>query len=174
MKTFRIPLILALALVGGLRVAAFDNNGPRVSVVFFEPAHFTDVRDSYPEGSDKGRDATLAELKSHLEKTAVRYLAPGQKLTITVTDVDLAGDFEPWRGPQWDDVRIVKDIYPPSIELSFQLKDGEGNIVQSGKRTLRDLAFQMRLMIDTMDSLRYEKSMLDDWLSTEFRQAKHP
>ena len=37
----------------------------------------------------------------------------GDKLTITFTDIDLAGDFEPWRGPQWDEVRIVKAIYPP-------------------------------------------------------------
>jgi hypothetical protein len=172
MKTSRVLSFVLLALAAAGRTLAFDSGGPRVEVAFFEPAHFTDVRDSYPEGTDKGRDATLAELKSYLVKRALHYLAPGQKLTVTVTDVDLAGDFEPWRGAQWGDVRIVKDIYPPCIELSFQLKDADGNIVKSGKRTLRDLAFLMKLSIDTNDSLRHEKALLDDWLSVEFRPAR--
>jgi hypothetical protein len=173
MKTHRVPLWLFLALAGTGRMLAFDSGGPRVEVAFFEPAHFTDVSDSYPGGSDQGRDATLAELKSHLVKRALYYLAPGQKLTVTVTDVDLAGEFEPWRGAQWGDVRIVKDIYPPCIELSFQLKDADGNIVKSGKRVLRDLAFLMKISINDSDPLRHEKALLDDWLSAEFRNAKH-
>ena len=168
----RILLWLCLAVAGAGRMLAFDSGGPRVEVAFFEPAHFTDVRDSYPIGSDQGRDATLAELKSYLVERALHCLAPGQKLTITVTDVDLAGDFEPWRGAQWGDVRVVRDIYPPCIELSFQLKDAEGTIVKSGKRTLRDLTFQMRLSLNTDDPLRYDKGLLDDWLSAEFRPAK--
>jgi hypothetical protein len=172
MKTLRVSLLAALVLTGAGRLAAFDHTGPRVEVVYFEPAHFTDARDSYPEGTDKGREAILTELKSDLVKRALPYVAPGQKLTITITDIDLAGDFEPWRGPQWGDVRIVKDIYPPAIELTFQLKDADGNIVKSGKRSLRDLAFQMRLMINKSDRLRYEKAMLGDWLSDEFGAAK--
>ena len=173
MKTLRLISTLMLVWAGLGRLMAFDNSGPRVEVKYFEPEHFTDVRDGYPEGTAKGRDAMLADLKSYLVKRAVKFVGPGQKLTITITDVDLAGDFEPWRGPQWDDIRVVKDIYPPAIELSFQLKDADGNIVSSGKRTLRDLAFMMKLSIDNSDPLRHEKALLDDWLSTEFRAPKH-
>jgi len=172
MKPSRPLWLLALALISAGSAAAFERTGPRVVVTYFEPGHFTDVRDSYPEGTERGRDATLAELKSYLVRRAAPYVPTGQKLTITITDVDLAGDFEPWLGPQWSDVRVVKDLYPPCIELTFQLKDAEDNIVSSGKRTLRDLGFMMKLSINTNDPLRHEKALLDDWLSTEFRSAK--
>jgi hypothetical protein len=172
----RSSLLIALALIGVLlgtgRAAAFDSKGLRVDVVFFEPKHFTDVADSPAHGTEAGREATLTELRRCLVRSAGRHVEAGQKLTITITDVNLAGEFEPWHGAGWSDVRIVKDIYPPSIELAFQLKDAEGNILKSGKRTLRDLAFMMKLSINDRDPLRHEKALLEDWVDAEFREPK--
>ncbi|MSU23923.1 MAG: DUF3016 domain-containing protein [Opitutus sp.] len=174
MTTFRILLTMGLVLAGagrhpamafGLGAAAI-----RTTVMFFEPEKFTDVRDGY-QGSDAGRDATLAELKKFIIQRAARHLAPGQRITITVTDLDLAGDFEPWRGPQFDDVRIVKDLYPPRINLVFQLTDAEGRVVSQGKRELRDLGFMMKLSINHHDLLRHEKDLLEDWLRAELGPA---
>lgn len=174
MKTTRILLLSVLVLTAGGVARALDPvKGPStVDVVFFEPEKFTDVRDGYM-GSDQGRDATLVELKEYLVKRAVRGLAPGQKLSITITDVDLAGDFEPWRGSQWSDVRVVKDLYPPRITLAFRLTDADGTVSKEGKRDLRDLAFLMKITSGfRSDTLRHEKALLDDWLSVEFRAVK--
>lgn len=111
MKTSRMLCVLGLVLglAGAARALDAVKWPATVEVVFFEPEKFTDVRDGYM-GSDKGRDATLDMLKDYLTGRAVRGLTAGQKLAITVMDVDLAGDFEPWRGSQWGDVRIVKEI----------------------------------------------------------------
>jgi Protein of unknown function (DUF3016) len=172
----RFPLLLVLAIVGTLSGAlpagAFDGKGLRVDVVFFEPKHFTDIADSYPDGTEAGREATLTELRRLLVRCAGRHVEAGQKLTITITDVNLAGEFESWRGGGWADVRIVKDIYPPSVELAFQLKDAEGNIIKSGKRSLRDMMFLMKLSINDRDPLRHEKALLEDWVDNEFREPK--
>lgn len=169
----RLFLSLVLALAGAGRLAAFDNGGPRVIVTFFEPAHFTDVSEGFPAGSEPGRDDLLAELRSYLVRRALRHVAAGQKLTITITDVDLAGDFEPWRGPQWTDVRVVKDIYPPRIALTFLLTDARGNLLRSGRRELTDLAFLMKLPMGFRDDrLRHEKELINDWLAAEFPVAK--
>ena len=174
MKTTQMLLLSALVLVGGATGSALDTvKGPsRVEVMFFEPEKFIDVRDSYM-GSDKGRDGTLETLKEYLITRGVRGLLPGQKLAITITEVDLAGDFEPWRGGQWGDVRIVKDIYPPRFSLVFRLTNVDGTVVKEGKRDLRDMAFLMKLTMGFRDDpLRHEKALLDDWLSADFRGEK--
>ena len=143
-----------------------------VSVNFFQPEKFMDVRDSMM-GSDKGRDAILEELRRFITTRAESLLPPGHTLSITFLDVDLAGDYEFWRGPNMQDVRIVKDIYPPTIKLVFRVTDAEGNIVKEGKRELRDLAFMMKIsMTFRDDSVRHEKALLDDWLRSEFPRVR--
>ena len=42
-------------------------------------------------------------------------------LDIKVTDIDLAGNFEPWHGPQSDQVRITNGLYPPRIAIEFRV-----------------------------------------------------
>ena len=172
MKTPRAFLISLLGLAAGLSLrGAADRPPERVEIVFLEPEKFTDVRDSYM-GSDKGRDYTLAQIGDYIRARASALVPEGMKLAITVTDVDLAGDFEPWHGARFDDVRIVKDIYPPRIALAFRLTDASGQVVKQGQRELRDLAFMMKLSIDRNDPLRHEKALLDDWLREDFRRAK--
>ncbi len=174
MKAPRLLFLTALVVVAGGPALAFDPvKGPaRTEVVFFEPEKFTDVRDSWAGVSERARDATLDELSAYLVKQANFLLAPGQRLKITITDVALAGNFEPWRGPEWSDVRIVRDIYPPDIKLSFQLTDADGHVLKQGDRNLRDLGFMMRLSIDLSDRLRFEKALIEDWVRDEFRGLK--
>ena len=143
----------------------------RVVVSWSDPAKFAEVRDSHGRGLNKS-DVWLGGLKKHLELRARRALPDGQQLEVTFTDIKLAGAFEPWRGPQLDDVRIVKDIYPPRIDLHFALKAVDGSIIAEGERELRDVGFLTRGMANTSDPLRYEKRMLDDWLNREFVRGK--
>ncbi len=173
MKTIRLFLtaVAGLAAVSA-GFAAEPAAGPdRTEVIFSHPEKFADVRNSYTE-NDKDRDAILGQLKDYIVQRSKFYIPEGQKLTITVTDVDMAGDFEPWRGPQMTDVRIVKDIYPPKVDLEFKLTGADGRIVKEGKRQLRDLAFMMKSNTAPNDNLRFEKALLDDWLRADFPRAK--
>ena len=141
------------------------------SVAFFEPEKFTDVRDSYQ--GDVSRTTYLEQLRDHLLEQAKYYVPEGHTLAVTITDIDMAGDFEPWLGPRWMDVRIVKDIYPPRIDLTFRLTDAAGQVVKEGRRELRDLAFLMKItMAFRDDSVRHEKALLDDWLRAEFPRVR--
>lgn len=172
MKLNRLFLVL---LLGAAPVFAVNRNTPanqRIEVVFFEPQKFTDVRDRLMS-SDPERTGYLDIIRDYLVQQARFFVPEGQKLFVTITDIDMAGDFEPWRGPQFDDVRIVKDIYPPRINLSFRLVDAEGNVLKQGQRELKDLAFQMRITTAFHDDpLRYEKALLDDWLRAELPRVK--
>ncbi len=170
------PLILSVAVgfLATLPILAAESVKPaaKIEVIFVKPAdQYVDVRDGF-SASEKGQAANLDTLKQHIEQRADALVPAGQKLTVTLTEVDLAGDFEPWHNPDMNDVRIVKDIYPPRIDLEFKLTDAGGKVVKEGKRELRDLAFMMKLSIDRDDPFRHEKAMLNDWLRTEFRPAK--
>ena len=139
MKT-KLPLLVVLGLVsvGAAFAASGDKPAATVVVTFVAPEKFADVKDDYFD-SDRGRDALLSQLKEHIESRAAKYLAANQRLEIKVTEVDLAGDFEPWHGSNFQDIRIVKDVYPPRVNLEFRLIGADGRVVSEGKRELRDL-----------------------------------
>jgi hypothetical protein len=162
-KLFLLGLVGLFPLLAGQ--AAPKSPGGHVDVAFFEPQKFTDVRSRAMGAFDE--TSYLDQLREHLVARAGRYVPAGYALAVTFTDIDMAGDFEPWRGFRWDEIRVVKEIYPPRLQFSFQLKDADGNAVREGGRDLRGLDFMSRGFAD--DSLRHEKALLDDWLHREFR-----
>ncbi len=157
----RLLCVASLALVSVMtRASALPDN---VSVHYKDPQHFTEAKRSFGMHRIHANDY-LQPLKAYIDQRASRMLAPGQRLDIEVTDVDLAGEYEPWRGLRMDDVRIIKDIYPPRIDLDFTLYDADGKVLRQGHRTLRDLSFLSHNFVADQDSLRYEKSLIDQWL----------
>jgi hypothetical protein len=162
----RVGAVLALAGTLALAAAPSGADGP-VEVRYLDPRRFADVRDGQP-GTEAGRDQLLALLKTHLEAAGRTRLPQNHVLVVIIADVDLAGDFEPWRGPRFDRVRIYRDVYPPRVTLSFTLTDGDGRVVAEGRRQLVDLDYLIRPSLSDADPLRYDKALLDQWLSREF------
>jgi hypothetical protein len=161
---------IALLLVAGCAAAApVDESAARISVAFIEPEKFTDARRAELEPTSTG---IVAELQKFIITTGARYVPENMKLNIRVTDIDLAGDFELFRGPQADQVRIVKGLYPPHIVLEFEIIDSAATLVKSGKRDLTDINYQLRSAYPREDYLRYEKDILRDWLRAELGVLK--
>lgn len=172
-RFLRVALLGALA-AGGLSAAAPAPAASRVAVVFDHPEKYTDLKDNWSDSeNERGRDRYLPPLREYLEQTLANRLPAGQQLTITFSDIDLAGDFEPWRGVQFDDVRIVKDIYVPRMNFSFKVTDASGAVIKSGERKLIDMGFQLSITPAFRDDpLRYEKAMLASWFSQEIVERK--
>ncbi len=138
-------------------------------VNFVHPEKFTDAGKRYQWVDSR---SALGGLKEFLEKEAARLLPADQKLVINVTDVDLAGYYDP-RQLASREVRIVKDQYPPRIDLDFRLLAADGSVVKEGKRNLRDPGFLSSPSLGfANDYLRYEKAMLDEWMLREFGKDK--
>ena len=166
-----LTILLSAVSVGAACTDLATASGPaaQIAVIFVEPQRFTDVRYSMAEPNSV---ALLSELHTFMCKTGERYVPAGMQLEITVTDIDLAGDFEPWRGPQFGHVRITRDIYRPHISLEFRLTDANGSVVSTGQRKISDIAYQTRLVRPPDDYLRYEKDILRDWFRNEFGDIK--
>jgi hypothetical protein len=167
MKIKILPLLAPVLFIAACATTPTQPSRPgAVSVVFEHPENFTDVKDSFTGSLDKVRDGYLEDLAGHLKENASRLLGDGQKLAVTITDVDMAGDFEPGRGPSAMDIRVVKQIYPPRIDLGFKVTDATGATVREGARRLRNLDFMMDPVaaMRTSETLRHEKALLDHWI----------
>jgi hypothetical protein len=166
-----VLVVVAMLLAGTAVFRAMAQAPDRVQVRYLQPEKFTDAGRYW--GGDASREHNLAELARHMERRAARLLPEGQRFVVSVTDVDLAGGYEPWR-QNLGDVRIVRDVYPPRIDLSFQLMDADGSVLKEGKRSLRDLAFQVSGATYRDDPLRYEKALIDGWTERELQPAIRP
>jgi len=166
----RLPLPL---LITGLLLSActtlVDNGvtAADITVEFQNPEKFQDARDSFGGPTDK---AALDTLRTAVKESARPHLKAGQKLRVTFTDVDLAGEFEPQSGPQTDHVRFIKAIYTPSQTLTFELTDAAGTVLRQGQRTLTDMNYQSNaLRIGSDQPFFYDKVLIQDWVHAEFR-----
>jgi hypothetical protein len=161
MKTVLVIVLAILALAPP--VFAQDD---RVTVELANPQTFTDFKTSCV-----ARPADVAVLAAQLERylktAAARVLPEGQRMEITVTNIDMAGDIEVWRNPFLCDLRTMKDVYPPRIDLSFRVLDAEGKELRGGARSLVDVNYLDRSAPSGIDQLRYEKYLLSDWLQRE-------
>lgn len=145
---------------------AADAARPRIAVEFVRPEKFTDVK-ATARFSEAEAAGILADVERFVVETGERLVPPDRSVAIRVTDVDLAGEFEPWRGPQFEHTRFMRESFPPRIELEFRLQDAQGRVLAEGKRTLRDPLYLSRSVRVATDRLRYEKSLLEDWMRAE-------
>ncbi|MEO6076880.1 MAG: DUF3016 domain-containing protein [Dokdonella sp.] len=141
--------------------APLENDNVTVQLV--NPDQFREIRQNRNYG-DVRDGSWLVALQKYVVDRAGRRLDAGQHLDVNITDIKRAGDFEPLRGPNFNDIRVVKDIYPPRIDLNYAIKDGSGSVIREGRDELTDLAFLRRIVRNDTDPLRYEKRLIDEWL----------
>ena len=172
-------LALACLLAGPLAAKSrnvTDADAPRslpaegpVSVSWGDPAQFTEIRYSHNRWESQRGD-WVARLAEHLRKSTEKALPAGQRMEFNITDIRRAGDYEPWRGPDARNVRVVRDVYPPRMTFTFTHYGADGQVIDQGERKLADMGFLVSgsSHLDS-DPLRYEKRMVDDWVRRELK-----
>ena len=169
------PLLLGLAGCASTGSTMLAADAPRalpaagpVSVDWTDPAKFSEIAAS-GNRSEAARGDWLNQLAVYMRESAQKALPDGQQLQLTIVDVQRAGRNEPWQGPEHQNIRMVRDIYPPRLTLRFRQLDASGQLIAEGERKLVDSAFLMgSAPLRDSDPLRYEKRMVDDWVRREF------
>jgi Protein of unknown function (DUF3016) len=165
--TMNLKQACLIVLCGCVLGPAPVHAGGDAEVLFPGQARYTDA------GSwGRDREANLKVLAEHLKGLAWRYLSEGQKLTLEVLDVDLAGSAKPWRASA-NDLRVLRGKADwPRIELRYVLTtNGQGP--RSGKESISDLNYLQRLgAYGVSEPLVYEKRMLDDWFRVRFVEGQ--
>jgi hypothetical protein len=169
---FRSALALVLLSASAAASAAVDNLPARVQVSWAPTEKLSEVRNNQFGRGWLRPEEWERQLGDQLRRSADRVLPQGQQLRVQINDVKLAGAFEPWHRPGLDDVRIMKDIYPPTMELHYTLLAADGSTMREGDAKLRDVAYLQRAVANTSDPLRFDKRMIDEWLRREFKSAE--
>ena len=169
MKTRQLlPLFAGVVLCAGfsslLAAAPVAKAPDNVTVVYVEPDKFTDVLEN---GTNIVSTYYLDQLRDTLLQAAAPLVPAGQKLTITVTDIDLAGET---RFNQPHQIRIMKDIYVPRVFLKFQVVDTDGKVVKEGERRLINMDYLNDMRgFNSSEPLYHDKKLLTEWVGKEFK-----
>ncbi|WP_299082158.1 DUF3016 domain-containing protein [uncultured Paraglaciecola sp.] len=144
-----------------------------VEIEWDHPEKYRDVRPS-SESRKRFRAATFKHINEYMNELAVT-LPENNKLTMKVSDLDLAGEVWPASfvglGPSASDVRIIKQIDIPRIHFSYQLLDESGDVLQQAEVKLKDMSFlDSSNRFYKSDRLGYEKNMLRRWFEKEFQE----
>lgn len=168
MKTSLIAMTLASVIAAPAMATA------SVDVTWENPKDYADVRPSN-ESRTGFQKRTFAQLDKHIAKLAEK-LPDDYKLSMTVTDLDLAGQVWPSSfvglgNGGANDVRLIKRVHIPRMEFSYTLTDATGAVVKSADVNIKDMNFMESIArMRNSDPLRYEKNMLGEWFRDELSE----
>jgi hypothetical protein len=167
--TLRFLLVLGLTVSVG-----FGAEPANIRIDFMQPQRFTDFRIQNRSEMESTRIFSTDIIRNLSPVVARRF--PGATLSLRFTDIDLAGRYEPWRGPQFDNVRFINDYTGPlKLSFDYQLIGPKRELVASGSKTLVDNDFQRRFATyaatgSATSSLFYEKAELRAWFEALARK----
>jgi hypothetical protein len=160
MRTVILTSIVAFGLAIQPLAAA------EVEVSWENPDDFSDVK-PVNQSRKRFQQRVFNQFEEYIQELS-EELPENQRLEINVTNLDLAGKVWPGSfvglGHSAANVRLIKSIDIPRMDFSYQLKDQQGQVLQSAEVKLKDMAFQDRIANRLRnDSLRYEKMMFKRW-----------
>lgn len=126
---------------------------------------FNDYRDVRPSNETKGsfHKRIASSYEKHFSKLA-EQLPDEYTFNIEISELDLAGD----RIGGMNEIRVIKDIYPPRIEFNYSVTTSNGQTIkQANDVKLKDLGFMDRIKMGRDGSFYYEKRLVTDWFEKE-------
>ncbi len=134
-------------------------------VTYLEPQQFSDFKTEF---SYRERDSLYLqeELSRHFERAVKRYLPEGSRLTVSVTEVDMAGEIRP-STTLANDPRVVRPIHPARIHFEYQWFDAQNELVVSGAEELdgRDMmSLSSHISRYSRRPMAHVKALIDRWM----------
>lgn len=165
-NTLSISALLLSPVLLGAALTVAAQPAPVVEVAFDKPEGFVDVYPRGRTGTERELNETLDSVRQIFAEQAARHLKPGDRLKVTVTELDLAGEIEPGRSGILE-LRVLRRITWPSMTLRYTLtRDGQQT---SAEAKLSDPGYQDNSgACARAGGLCYEKLMVGRWLQRQF------
>ena len=161
-----------LTIANGLTAAALIVlSGPagagELALTWSDPAKFTDIVAS--NSTDKSYRKSVEKALTAEFTAQVGKLPADQKMSIHVTNVDLAGEVDPIPGRAGYRVRVLKDVDYPQISLDYRIADAAGTVVKERQGVvLKDVGFLASASkAASRQDFYYERHMIKEWFGKE-------
>lgn len=146
-----------------------ESTTENVTLIWQNPDDFRDVRGA-DEHKDRARKRVFNAMHQHLLDLA-EDLPENTHLTLTFTDIDLAGDVR-YLFDMGREMRVMERHYWPLLKFNAELKKSDAVLLEESV----DLKEMMYLDISSprlgsSDPLRYEKEMLTRWFKKVIEPA---
>jgi hypothetical protein len=127
---------------------------------------FNDYRDVRASNQTKSsyHKHIANSIEKHVAKLA-EQLPSAYKLSVEITELDLAGDVH-FGGT--NEIRVVKPIYFPQLQLNYSLKNDKGEVMGEGSDIeLKDMGFMNGIKRGRDEPFYYEKRLLTEWFDEQ-------
>ncbi len=162
---------LTLIIIGYLLLSPMAN-AVEVNLQWQEPEKFRDIQAGNLVSQKHYQQRVLDELGKYIRNSANEYLPENHRFDMTVTNVDLAGDVEYFFTRFPTGIRVLRNLYFPSIEFTYELTDGQGTVLKRGQENVQDIGYQysgVRMVRNA--PLGYEKRMINEWFRENFSDS---
>ena len=130
MKTRLLACVVALSLAAcastGPR-SVTDSNLPRavgegstVNVQWADPAGFSELRYSQNR-REASRGDWVVELADYMQEKIAKTVPAGDRVDVQILDITRAGEYEWMPHATTDDIRVMRDVYPPRMTLAQKI-----------------------------------------------------
>lgn len=161
--------IVFLFMIGAALCRTLSAQAAVLEIEWIDTKSYRDIRAS--SESQKGFEERVIRNLTEFFRAAVEEHFPAdQTLYVRITDLDLAGDVNYFFTRYNQPVRVVRNIFFPSIEFSYELRDAQDQVIKSGDENIKDMGF----LFSGVRSLKnppfnYEKQLIDDWFKNTFK-----
>ncbi|MFZ6686810.1 DUF3016 domain-containing protein [Undibacterium sp. SXout11W] len=168
MKNFFLALVVSgVGLLSGVADAG------EVKVTWQDPDKYADIRPGN-ESRDNFRAQVFKELGQVFTDLA-KKLPDDVQWSVTVTDLDLAGDVRPMMRAGGNEIRIIKDIYWPRMSFNYTMTNATGQTIAESSENISDMGFMMSRPLNVGNgSFPYESRMIEDWFQKQLKSNKFP
>jgi hypothetical protein len=164
--------LIIIFMTISLLLLSFSAHAGDLKIDWIDIKKYTDIE--VADGAQKPfEERVVRDLTEFFTTAAKEYLPVDQILYVRITDLDLAGDvdyfFEPYEQP----MRVIKEIYFPSIEFSYELRDAQNQVIKSGSENIKDMDFLFTgIKSLKSDPFYYEQQLIDNWFRNTFNKIK--
>ena len=145
--------ILKLLLAGWIGLSSLAN-AAQIEIKLMEPESFRDFSLSGMRAHHTGL-VFEGEVVRDLDRLVARTIGEGNRLVLEFTDIDMAGEIQPWRSSENRNIRYMESHYPPRLNFNFQVLDGSGAILAQGSEELRSSTYLGRVRMGAADAFRF-------------------